>query len=86
MYSRYIRQNIDHNYTDNTFGMKYDCHFYVMSVDHVTSKAAYGSNYKGILENLTIFFDIMYILLGNYGIRNRFSAYHVRLVDCGYYY
>ena len=64
-----------------------------MSVDHVTSKAAYGSDYKGILENLTNyfsdFFDIMYILLGNYhncGIRNRFSVYHVRLVYCGYYY
>ena len=50
-----------------------------MSVDHVTSKAAYGSDYKGILENLTIFYH-------NCGIRNRFSAYHVRLVDCGYYY
>ena len=61
-----------------------------MSVDHVTRKAAYGSDYKGILDNLTIFFfnffDIMYILLGNYGIRNRFSVYHVRIVDCEYYY
>ena len=61
-----------------------------MSVDHVTSKAAYGSDYKGILENLTKFFsdffDIIYILLGNYGIRIRFSVYHVRIVDCGYYY
>ena len=35
--------------------MKYDCHFNVMSVDHVTSKAAYGLDYKGILENLSIF-------------------------------
>ena len=58
-----------------------------MSVDHVTSKAAYGSDYKGILENLTIFFfNIMYILLGNYGIKIRFSVYHARIVDCGYYY
>ena len=56
MYKIYIRQKIDHNYTDNTFEMKYDCHFYVMSVNHVTSKAAYGSDYKGILDNLTIFF------------------------------
>ena len=38
--------------------MKYDCHFNVMSVDHVTSKAAYGSDYKGILENLSIFFRL----------------------------
>ena len=52
MYSSYIRQKIDHNYTDNTFEMKYDCYFNVMSVDRVTSKAAYGSVYKGILENL----------------------------------
>ena len=61
-----------------------------MSVNHVTSKAAYDSDYKGILDNLTNFFsnffDIMYIMLGNYGIRNRFSVYHVRIVDCEYYY
>ena len=52
IYSRYIRQKIDHNYTDNTFEIKYGCHFNVMSLDHVTSKAAYGSDYKGILKNL----------------------------------
>ena len=39
MYSNYIRQKIDHNYTDNTFEMKCDCHLYVMSVDHVTSNS-----------------------------------------------
>ena len=69
--------------------MKYNCQLYVMSVDHVTSNAAYGSDYKGILENLTIFFDlfnIMYILLGNYGMRNRFNVYLVRIVHCEYYY
>ena len=68
--------------------MKYDCHLYVMSVDHVTSKATYGSDYKGKLENLTIFFSTSCRLYfeGNYGIRNRFSVYHVRFVDCGYYY
>ena len=64
---------------------------YVMSVNHVTSKAAYASDYKGILDNLTIFFsnffDIMYHLLGNYGIRNRFSVYRVRIeYYCEYYY
>ena len=69
--------------------MKYDCHFNVMSQDHVTSKAAYGSDYKEILENLSIFLtfsNIMYILLGNYGIRNRYCVHQVKLAECGYYY
>ena len=39
MYSNYIGRKIDHNYTDNTFEMKCDCHLYVMSVDHVTSNS-----------------------------------------------
>ena len=56
-----------------------------MSVDHVTSKAAYGSDYKGIVENLTILFRHHEYFDGNCGIRNRFSVFHVRLVDCGYY-
>ena len=39
--------------------MKYDCHFNVMPVDHVTSKATYSSDYNGILENLSIFFRLV---------------------------
>ena len=67
--------------------MKYDCHFNVMSLDHVTSQAAYGSNYKGILENLSFFFDFFDIMwCGNYGIENSYCVYHVKLADCGYYY
>ena len=85
MYSNYIRQKIDHNYTDNTFEMKYDCHLYVMSVDHVTSKAAYGSPFR-LQGDTRKSHNFMYILLGNYVIRKSFSVYHVRLVDCGYYY
>ena len=55
---------------------------------------AYGSDYKGILEYLTKFFSTfskscifcLAIIIHNYGTSNRFSVYHVRLVDCGYYY